>query len=268
MANVIDLTTSSPRAPRETPHDNSASTIDYQTTATSTGNSVAPSTTGSAAIYSPGLFLSEDDEDEDEDVGLSRYYRPYGYNDEDEDDDEEDDDDDEDIQLSSSQYSSDYDTPSSGEESVDAESGPWASTHIAIPSAEGTAASTDAAEQASKKLKVEAEVVDMVDIGDDDDIQKIVQQQMLKAQREEGAARRKIADFKCVICLDDPINLSTTPCGHLFCNECLKTTLRFGKPNAKHGKCPVCRGKVVIKDIVPLELKLIQRVQGKGKGKA
>ncbi|KAF3910863.1 hypothetical protein ABW20_dc0106437 [Dactylellina cionopaga] len=133
---------------------------------------------------------------------------------------------------------------------------------------ESTAAATSS-EPAAKKAKVEdAQVVDMVDVEDDDDVQKLVQQQMLKAQREEGEARRRIADFKCVICLDDPTDLSTTPCGHLFCNECIKTTLRFGKPQAKYGKCPVCRGKVMIKDIVPLELKFIKKVQGKGKGKA
>ncbi|KAJ6261908.1 E3 ubiquitin-protein ligase [Drechslerella dactyloides] len=142
-----------------------------------------------------------------------------------------------------------------------------------------------------KKPKIEvADIVNMIDVEDDDDVQKLVQQQMLKSQREESEERRKISDFKCVICLDDPTNLSATSCGmllpryiiympcirvltsvyagHLFCNDCIKTTLRFGKPAAKFGKCPVCRGKVVIKDIVPLELKLIQRVQGKGKGKA
>ncbi|KAK6503051.1 SUMO-targeted ubiquitin ligase complex subunit slx8 [Arthrobotrys musiformis] len=122
---------------------------------------------------------------------------------------------------------------------------------------------------APKKAKTEpVEVVDMINIDDDDDFQKIMHEQMIKTQREEGNARRRIADFKCVICLDDPENLSATTCGHLFCNDCIKTTLRFGQPAAKFGKCPVCRGKVVIKEIVPLELKLIKRVEGKGKGKA
>lgn len=126
-----------------------------------------------------------------------------------------------------------------------------------------------ASSPASKKAKTEpVDVVDMINIGDDDDFQKIMHEQMIKTQREEGNAPRKIADFKCVICLDDPENLSATPCGHLFCNDCIKTTLRFGHPSAKFGKCPVCRGKVVIKEIVPLELKLIKRVEGKGKGKA
>ncbi|EGX43442.1 hypothetical protein AOL_s00215g178 [Orbilia oligospora ATCC 24927] len=126
-----------------------------------------------------------------------------------------------------------------------------------------------ASSPASKKAKTEPlEVVDMINVENDDDIQKIMHEQMIKTQREEGNARRRIADFKCVICLDDPENLSATSCGHLFCNDCIKTTLRFGRPSAKLGKCPVCRGKVVIKEIVPLELKLIKRVEGKGKGKA
>lgn len=67
----------------------------------------------------------------------------------------------------------------------------------------------------SKKpsMDVKAGIIDMIDVEDDDDVQKIVQQQMLKAQLEEGNARRKIADFNCVICLDEPTDLSTTPCG-------------------------------------------------------
>ncbi|KAF3930599.1 hypothetical protein ABW19_dt0204834 [Dactylella cylindrospora] len=121
-----------------------------------------------------------------------------------------------------------------------------------------------------KKAKIEAEVVDMTEIedSDDEDIQRLVQEQRLKAQREEGAARRKISNITCSICLDHPDNVTATPCGHLYCNKCIKAALRFGQPNTKFGACPVCRRKVFIKDIVPLELKLITKVQGKGKGKA
>ncbi|KAK6351144.1 SUMO-targeted ubiquitin ligase complex subunit slx8 [Orbilia javanica] len=137
------------------------------------------------------------------------------------------------------------------------------------PRSEATMPTAADSSPASKKAKIEpVEVVDMVNVEDEDDFKKIMQEQMIKTQREEGNARRRIADFKCVICLDDPENLSATTCGHLFCNDCIKTTLRFGQPSAKFGKCPVCRGKVVIKEIVPLELKLIKRVEGKGKGKA
>jgi hypothetical protein len=53
--------------------------------------------------------------------------------------------------------------------------------------------------------------------------------------------------------------------GHLFCHQCLhgaiKSTLA---QNKAHGKCPVCRGKVAIKDIVVLEI----RKMSKGKERA
>ncbi|KAI5816691.1 hypothetical protein BZA77DRAFT_311647 [Pyronema omphalodes] len=79
---------------------------------------------------------------------------------------------------------------------------------------------------------------------------------------------KKLAGLACIICMEDePVDLSVTPCGHMFCNSCLynaiKTTL--AAPNKVHGKCPVCRGKVAIKDIIILEVK---ERQGKGKQKA
>lgn len=53
----------------------------------------------------------------------------------------------------------------------------------------------------------------------------------------------------------------------MFCNSCLynaiKTTL--AAPHKVHGKCPVCRGKVAIKDIIILEVK---ERQEKGKQRA
>lgn len=53
----------------------------------------------------------------------------------------------------------------------------------------------------------------------------------------------------------------------MFCNKCLygaiKATIQGA--NKIHGKCPVCRGKVAIKDIVVLEIKKMSR---KGKERA
>lgn len=52
--------------------------------------------------------------------------------------------------------------------------------------------------------------------------------------------------------------------GHMFCDFCLKSALLANQPaNAPTGKCPVCRRTVKIREIIPLELKVI-----KGKGKA
>ena len=53
--------------------------------------------------------------------------------------------------------------------------------------------------------------------------------------------------------------------GHMFCDFCLRGALKAGQPaTAKCGRCPVCRRKVMIKDVITLEIKISK---GKGKGK-
>ncbi|EPY49304.1 SUMO-targeted ubiquitin-protein ligase E3 Slx8 [Schizosaccharomyces cryophilus OY26] len=64
---------------------------------------------------------------------------------------------------------------------------------------------------------------------------------------------QRLADYKCVICLDNPENLSATPCGHIFCNFCILSAL--GNSSATQ-KCPVCRRKVHPKNVICLEMML------------
>ncbi|CCX11536.1 Similar to E3 ubiquitin-protein ligase complex slx8-rfp subunit slx8; acc. no. P87176 [Pyronema omphalodes CBS 100304] len=94
------------------------------------------------------------------------------------------------------------------------------------------------------------------------------EQQEKKPPVIEEEKPKKLAGLACIICMEDePVDLSVTPCGHMFCNSCLynaiKTTL--AAPHKVHGKCPVCRGKVAIKDIIILEVK---ERQEKGKQRA
>ncbi|KAI1355545.1 hypothetical protein F5Y01DRAFT_269014 [Xylaria sp. FL0043] len=56
--------------------------------------------------------------------------------------------------------------------------------------------------------------------------------------------RVKIGKFQCVICMDDTTALTVTHCGHLFCSECLHSSLHI---DAMKRTCPVCRTKVDLK---------------------
>ncbi|GBM41197.1 hypothetical protein AVEN_10240-1 [Araneus ventricosus] len=65
----------------------------------------------------------------------------------------------------------------------------------------------------------------------------------------------KVPKIQCGICLDGPDeiaasgrNFTSTNCGHVFCNECIATSLKNFK------KCPKCRKKVTSKQIHPLYL--------------
>ncbi|KAI3336652.1 hypothetical protein HD806DRAFT_13672 [Xylariaceae sp. AK1471] len=57
--------------------------------------------------------------------------------------------------------------------------------------------------------------------------------------------RVKIGKFQCVICMDDTTALTVTHCGHLFCSECLHSSLHI---DSSKRTCPVCRSKVDLKD--------------------
>lgn len=103
--------------------------------------------------------------------------------------------------------------------------------------------------------------------------------------------RTKLAAFQCVICMDDVTTLTVTHCGmfqlctcsqalltfslqgHLFCAECLHSSLHV---DTTRGKCPMCRSKIDMKErnaftsktkgYWPLELKLMTTTR-KGKRK-
>ncbi|PHH59732.1 hypothetical protein CDD81_2626 [Ophiocordyceps australis] len=98
-----------------------------------------------------------------------------------------------------------------------------------------------------------------------------IEQQFSKPEPDK---RIKLASFQCVICMDDVTALTVTHCGHLFCQQCLHSSLHV---EANRGNCPMCRTKIDTKPRAsytsktkgywPLELKLMT-VTKKGKRKA
>ncbi|KAK9470717.1 uncharacterized protein V1510DRAFT_422273 [Dipodascopsis tothii] len=67
----------------------------------------------------------------------------------------------------------------------------------------------------------------------------------------------KLSDFTCVICFDSPEMVAATPCGHLYCYECVYRALSASShANAKGGECSVCRTRVLYKNVVVLEMRV------------
>eukprot|EP00056_Hartaetosiga_gracilis_P008834 m.127118 g.127118 ORF g.127118 m.127118 type:complete len:274 (-) comp12998_c2_seq7:1315-2136(-) len=53
---------------------------------------------------------------------------------------------------------------------------------------------------------------------------------------------------KCVICFDDCVDMTVTPCGHVFCWKCILVATQSQRC------CPVCRGSVDPSRLVPIRL--------------
>ncbi|KAF2818619.1 hypothetical protein CC86DRAFT_460949 [Ophiobolus disseminans] len=116
--------------------------------------------------------------------------------------------------------------------------------------------------ESSGSLKVEE--VDLTD-------ERLSVRELLQKQREDAVKSQTRPEekpttfntFTCVICMDNPTDLTATACGHLFCHTCLNEALIAGENRAGHGEprrsqCPVCRkfiNRSKTTDIIPLLLK-------------
>ncbi|KAL4891292.1 hypothetical protein BDV59DRAFT_182999 [Aspergillus ambiguus] len=91
------------------------------------------------------------------------------------------------------------------------------------------------------------------------------------ADHEQG--RSSLASYKCPVCMDAPVDATSTICGHLFCHKCIVDTLKFSEEQridapgrGPKGMCPVCRKPLTRSDLpgpkrnlIPLQLKLSTR---------
>ncbi|KAF5726579.1 E3 ubiquitin-protein ligase RNF4 isoform X2 [Tripterygium wilfordii] len=50
--------------------------------------------------------------------------------------------------------------------------------------------------------------------------------------------------FSCPICFGPLVEEMSTKCGHIFCKTCIKTAI------GKQAKCPTCRKKVTVKELI------------------
>lgn len=88
--------------------------------------------------------------------------------------------------------------------------------------------------------------MDVEDKKDYDERMAKEQAEMIKRQNQEAATKSvKLAEFQCIICMDQPTDLTVTYCGHLFCSECLHQALHAGDKKC----CPVCRSNIAAKKV-------------------
>ncbi|XP_073291536.1 uncharacterized protein [Primulina huaijiensis] len=54
--------------------------------------------------------------------------------------------------------------------------------------------------------------------------------------------------FSCPVCMGTLVEETSTKCGHIFCKACIKAAI------AAQGKCPTCRRKITMKDMIRIYL--------------
>lgn len=64
----------------------------------------------------------------------------------------------------------------------------------------------------------------------------------LYGQLQGKSSPPKEPNFSCPICMGLLTEETSTKCGHIFCKECISSTI------AAHKKCPTCRRKLKAKD--------------------
>ncbi|KAK1392832.1 RING-type domain-containing protein [Heracleum sosnowskyi] len=62
------------------------------------------------------------------------------------------------------------------------------------------------------------------------------------------SAQQKKLELTCPVCLGPIIQEMSTKCGHVFCMDCITQSI------ATQGKCPVCRTKISMNDIIKIYL--------------
>ncbi|KAF2199739.1 hypothetical protein GQ43DRAFT_442195 [Delitschia confertaspora ATCC 74209] len=109
--------------------------------------------------------------------------------------------------------------------------------------------------------------IDEIDLSDN----KVPLQEALRKQREDAVKAQEhpeqkgltLSNLTCVICMDNPTDVTATSCGHLFCHTCLMEALIAGENRsapgeAKRSQCPICRkfiNRSKASDIIPLLMK-------------
>jgi len=125
---------------------------------------------------------------------------------------------------------------------------------------------------ASSETEEIVHISDRTEIGDELDIQKTPEEELLDLRQEVAAVKEELdrlteehqrnltnarqsviqgmeAEFTCSICHELLVEATTLPCSHSFCELCLRVWLRRNNPGSSRKSCPICRHRIETKAV-------------------
>ncbi|CCD22307.1 SUMO-targeted ubiquitin ligase complex subunit SLX8 NDAI_0A01490 [Naumovozyma dairenensis CBS 421] len=84
-----------------------------------------------------------------------------------------------------------------------------------------------------------------------------------KEKSQQHEPNKPLTAYQCPICMDPPDEALLTPCGHVFCCDCLFQMVNSSRTNRRDGHCALCRSSVKLKDVklIILRKKRVKRVE-------
>ncbi len=105
---------------------------------------------------------------------------------------------------------------------------------------------------------------DIIEIGSNDDEQEIDEEEEESQEEEEEGQEnflkkpgqpplKRLRDFTCPICFEESEQVIATPCGHIYCRDCVfKAVSSVERATPAYGECSMCRKKLKYQSLVYL----------------
>lgn len=79
---------------------------------------------------------------------------------------------------------------------------------------------------------------------------------MLQESMLHNNSAGSFSNVKCPICFDQIDKAVVTPCGHLFCADCIYEAIpNSNVKTVNRGNCPLCRKVISLKDLIHLQMR-------------